>query len=238
MRTTLFVAALLVAGCQELPQQQSAAERRNEEIRARSEAARADLQRVRTYCQDLFRDARLDPIRTKLGITSDKESTFEMLIDKTKVDDTEKPALVLWAKKKEQCHREDIAHLRKFSPPNPPEYATINEAGFIRFQFLIADLHNGAITYGEFSRKRRELNADTRAKMDEVRHLYAQRSAEARYRAAQLANDARRTAALEEQAANQRYQIQMQQLEALRPREARFPRSITCTTYYNMTTCD
>jgi hypothetical protein len=190
---------------------------------------------VNSFCETLFRDARLDPIRTKLGIARDGESTFEMLLDNTKAADPEKAALIVWAKRKEECKNELVAHFRRFSPPVYPEYPTIYEAGFTRFQFLIADLHNGVLTYAEFSRKRKELNADLNAKMAEIRQLYAQRSAEARYRAAQLANDARRAAALEEQAANQRHQIQMQQLEALRPK---LPRSITCTTYYNMTTCD
>ncbi len=235
MRCGIAIVALLMVGCQGMPQQQSDAQRQAEERRARDEAARADRQRVDRHCESLFRDAGLDPIRTKLGIARDGDSTFEMLLDNTKATDAEKAALIVWAKRKEECKNELVAHFRRFSPPVYPEHPTIYEAGFTRFQFLIADLYNGVLTYAEFSRKRKELNADFNAKMTELRQLYAQRSAEARHRAAQLANDARRAAALEEQAANQRYQIQMQQLEALRPR---FPRSTTCTTYYNMTTCD
>lgn len=108
----------------------------------------------------------------------------------------------------------------------------LEEATFPRFQFLTADLHNGLMTYGEFSRKRRELNTEHKVKKEEIKQLLAQRSADARYKAQQLANEARKATAMEEQAENQRYLNYLRETESVKPRQ-----SLTCTTYYNMTTC-
>lgn len=227
MRKNLIVLSILVlSGCQTTQQRQS------DEMRARAEAMRVDSARVTSFCENLFTGQEIDPIRAKIGIVSGGEDTFEMLTDNTKPTMKEKKALVFFAKKKEECHKETVASMRRFSPYLASQYITLEEAAFPRFQFLIADLHNDLITYGEFSKKRKELTSERKVKKEEIRDLLAQRSADANYKAAQLANDVRKATALEEQAANQRNLNYLRQAETLRPRTP-----ITCSTYYNMTTC-
>jgi hypothetical protein len=85
---------------------------------------------------------------------------------------------------------------RQFSPPIVPQVAILHEAATARFQFLLADLHGGLLTYGEFARRRQKLAAEADEKFEELRQLVAQQSADAAYRAQQLASEARKAAAL------------------------------------------
>lgn len=66
------------------------------------------------------------------------------------------------------------------------------------------------------------MNTEHRAKLQELQQLLTQRSAEAVYRAQQIANDARKAAALEEQAAAQR-RMEWQRSQ---------PQPLNCTTTY------
>lgn len=187
----------------------------------------AEQERIRSYCDGLFADPSLDPIKGKIGLRNDEETTFEMLTDTSKPTDVEKAALVVWAKKKEDCIRQDIAGMRRSSVSN--SLIVLTESMFQRFQFLIADLHNNAFTYGEFSRKRRELNDEYRTKKENIRQLLARESEDARYRAELLAIEASKAAAFAQRAASERYANQLRQME--------MQKSVTCTTYYNMITC-
>jgi hypothetical protein len=164
----------------------------------RGEQMRAEQARVRGYCSGLYHDPALDPIRTKVAVDQERDTTVQMIADKSKATDSEKAALLIWANKRQDCFREGTSAMRRFSPPIPPQAIAIDEAMFPRLQFLMADLYSQVLTYGEFARKRKELATEVAAKKQELRDLLAQRSEEARYRADQLANDARRAAAAEE----------------------------------------
>jgi hypothetical protein len=146
-----------------------------------------------------------------------------MLTNQSKPTESERAAIVALAGKKRECGQAWVSVSQRFSPPLPSQVAVLHEVGTARFQFLLADLHGGLLTYGQFARKRQELAADTDAKFEELRQLVAQQSVDAAYRAQQLANEARKAAALEEQAANQRRQLQ----EATSPRQP-----LNCTTNY------
>ena len=164
----------------------------------RGEQMRTEVARVRAYCSGLYRDPALDPIRTKVAVDHERDTTVQMIADKSKATDSEKAALLIWANKRQDCFREATSAMRRFSPPIPPQSIAIDEAAFARAQFLMADLYNQVLTYGEFARKRKERAIEVAAKKQELRDLLAQRSEEARHRADQLTNDARRAAAAEE----------------------------------------
>lgn len=166
-----------------------------------------EKQRVDAYCDGLWRDPAvypvLYPIRSKIPFRPE-DTTFEMLTDRSKPTDTERAAIVVFAKTKRACANESLSTMRRFSPPIPAQLVVLDEVAWNRFQFLLADLHGGLLTYGEFARKRQEQSAEHQAKVQQLVQLLAQRSADAMYRAQQIANEARRAAALEEQTAAQR----------------------------------
>lgn len=221
------VGLLLLAGCSSAP---PAPDRMTE--------LQMEQERVNSYCRDLFRDPALDPLRSRMAVFSAKDTTFEMLTNQSTPTESERLAIVALAGKKQECGRAWVLWSRHFSPPISPQVAILHEVGTARFQFLLADLHGGLLTYGQFARKRQEQAAESDAKFEELRQLLAQQSADAAYRAQQLANDARKAAALEEQAANQR-RLQQQLQESASPR-VRQP--LNCTTNYfarsAQTTCN
>ena len=195
-----------------------------------------EQERVSSYCRDLFRDSALDSLRVKMAIESPKDTTFEMLTDQSRPTQSERLAIVTFARDKQECNRAWSSSARRF--PISAQAIVLREANAARFQFLLADLHGGVLTYGEFARKRQELAAELDAKRGELEQLLAQQSAAAAYRAQQLANDARRAAALEKQAANQR-RLQEQLQGSARPR---IRQPLNCTTNYfgsiAQTTCN
>ena len=130
-----------------------------------------------------------------------------MLSNRSRPTEAERAAIVVLAKAERDCSREELSTKRRFSPPISPQSLVLEDAASTRFQFLLADLHGGLLTYGEFTRKRQELALELNAKVQELNELLAQRTAEAVYRAQQIANEAREAAALEAQAvAQQRLQ--------------------------------
>lgn len=140
----------------------------------------AERARVRLYCAALFRDATLDPIRTKVAVDNENETTVQMLADKSKPIDSDRAVLLIWAKKKEDCWREVLSSMKRFSPPIEPQLIALDEAMYRRFQLLIADIYSQSLTYGEFARKRRELAAERREKVEELRQARARRSEQER----------------------------------------------------------
>jgi hypothetical protein len=162
-----------------------------------------EKQRIEVYCDSLLRDPALDPIRSKLGVPGPEGATFEMLTNRSRPTETERAAIAVLAKAERDCTKEELSTKRRFSPPISPQFLVLEEAVSRRFQFLLADLHGGLLTYGEFTRRRQELAVELNAKVQEVHELLAQGTTEAAHRAQQIANEAREAAALEEQAAAQ-----------------------------------
>jgi hypothetical protein len=210
-------AALLLAGCSTAPQGPD-----------RLAELRMEQERVNSYCRDLFRDPALDPLRSRVAMFSAKDTTFEMLTNQSTPNESERLAIVVLAGKKQACGRAWVSWSRHFSPPIPSQVAILHEVGTARLQFLLADLHGGLLTYGQFARKRQEQAAESEAQFERLRQLAAQQSADAAFRAQQLANEARKAAALEEQAANQR-RLQQQLQDSASP-GSRQP--VNCTTNY------
>lgn len=222
----LLCVIFLLAGCQ-----------RNQRTETDAmEGARAamleDSRRSQEYCKNLMSVAELDPIRKKISLFSSSGTTFEMLTDNTKPNSKEKSALVHWANLIETCHKEKISLYERNPRLIAREYKTFEEINFPRFQFLVADLHNGMLTYSEFSRKRKELASDNLAKREELRLALMQRGQDAYYRTQQILNEQRKAAAMEEQASNQHYANTLRKMEIDRSGQP-----VTCKSYFNMVTC-
>lgn len=203
---------------------------------ATADEMKADSLRVMFYCKQLFEDASLDPMRLKVNLLplpfGDKSTTFDMISNAGFATEDEKPIIATWARKIEDCSNARWISMRKFSPPITPQEIVLEESIFPRFQFLIADLYNHTLSFGQFSRKRSELSAEYSSQLISLRQSLSDRAADAQFRADQIAQEARKAAAMEEQASNLKYARQRRESEAIAPR---LP--LTCTTYFNMTTC-
>ena len=105
-----------------------------------------EQERVSSYCRDLFRDSALDSLRVKMAIESPKDTTFEMLTDQSRPTQSERLAIVTFARDKQECNRAWSSSARRF--PIPAQAIVLREANAARFQFLLADLHGGVLPMG------------------------------------------------------------------------------------------
>lgn len=118
-----------------------------------------DVKRVESVGQQTIDNSRgIDPIRGKVALFDVSETTFEMLANTAKPTDIERAAILELVKLKE-------AHILRVKEVGA-KYDTADQQiiadGWARSRALFADLYNGALTYGEFAKKRQE-NAATAA---------------------------------------------------------------------------
>lgn len=102
---------------------------------------------VRRYCDELLSDGRIDPVRPKiqLPISFDAAQDVERMSDRTYPTDAERAAVkALWEARTE-CRRFGESRLGPL-----PSYRAESEDALVD---LFGDLHEGAVTYGQFARK-------------------------------------------------------------------------------------
>lgn len=134
----------------------------------RREEFRGAQQNLNAKCQNLLMESSLDVIRNKVKLDRVDE-TLEMLTDHTKPTDEEKVAIQKWVEKRSDCVQEVRAFNRRFSAPE--HIITIEEIFYDKVLFLITDLYNGSLTYGEFNKRRKELASERRAKLSEMQRM-------------------------------------------------------------------
>lgn len=118
--------------------------------------------------QALDSNRALDPIRGKIALFDpDKETTFEMLANRSKPTTKEQTAILEYAKLREAASAQRDAIDTKYHFVNPVR--RINEARSQAVNELLADLYNRALTYGDFAKKRREVNAIAAEAIDRLR---------------------------------------------------------------------
>ena len=101
--------------------------------------------------QELARDAGVAPLAGKVLLSSSTGASFDMLIDASKPNEGERAALAAWGRGRAACWDRASAHLRANTLPAQFEVFESFNAGVLR---LIADLHAGALTFGEFNKQR------------------------------------------------------------------------------------
>lgn len=119
-----------------------------------------------TACyQALIGDARFAPIREKVALGGTMDEMRRMTKSDERASAQEKPVLAAWRDARESCHR-----LEK------PYFATRDNAiealalqHFTEVQALIGELQSGALSYGEFGRRRIDLFEKRNRQIEEVR---------------------------------------------------------------------
>jgi hypothetical protein len=141
---------------------------------AKMEEMRMAFQNSKDMCQSLGKDDSLDIIRDKVGIMVVDDTTFEMLTNQAKPNEEEKLAIQKWVPKLDYCVKDQDELFKRFGAPS--YVTTINKVFSDKFLFLITDLYNGSITYGEFNKKRKELFSERNAKLSEISRMDKQRA--------------------------------------------------------------
>jgi hypothetical protein len=130
INTLLAFAGAAVAGCAGMP----------------GETERT-AKHVRAECDKLYADARIDPLRRhiQLPISFEAPQPIEMLADKTRPTEAEKPAIKALSEAMHECRRVSEEHLGPL-----PIYRMKSEDRVLE---ALADLYEGATTYGQFARE-------------------------------------------------------------------------------------
>lgn len=178
---------------------------------------------------NLTMDKRFDAIRYKVAIREKAtQAPLEMLADKTYPTDEERRTLNVWKIARDVCADSGASYRAQYAPA---DYRASIDAGFIRFNGLIARLYARDITYGEFNRARAENAAISNQEIASVQ----QREREANAAAAAQEDERRRAAVgMALQNLQNQQMLQQQQNQLNRPRTTNCQRigsQMNCTTY-------
>jgi hypothetical protein len=200
-----LVAILTTTGCAQI-----AAQRQRE-------ALAQEMADWRQRCESLMADLALNPIRHKVALFLVKEQTFAMRTDTDYASAEEKPAIALWAQKRDQCEMMEQPILAKA----PVQIAAVLKASKQAGDSLIAELYLGHITYGELANKRAKNDTELTTMLANIQQALAVQNHQAQFQAQQLANQA---------IANWNAQMQTQALQQMqRQMSAPVRGDINCT---------
>lgn len=114
----------------------------------------------------LANDDALQPIADKVALSGDSDRAFFMMANNSHPTASEKVVILDWGNKRERC-------LSNNPPPQNPVTHILVE-GFRTVQSMILDLYNGDVSYGEFNRRRQDLNNAQQAMLQQVINQYQQ----------------------------------------------------------------
>lgn len=217
----IIVVSLSVAfaGCAQLD-----AKKQEQLITAFQEDMRAEA----ASCDAKFSDPAIDPIRTKVKAESVGEYSIVILGDKSKITESEKPAILAFDKAKTFCQlRMENTYYKYFGSRYAPIFDEIKPAS----KTYLTELYYGTITYGEYNTKSKNLADSIRPKIRAIDEQYRQqRMATEQQQAAgqqQLLNSLMYLNAVQQQRVDQmNYQIQQNR-----------PIQTNCNSYGNQTNC-
>jgi hypothetical protein len=126
----------------------------------------------------------LNPIRDKVSLFSPQDITFQMLTITSRPRPEEKDAILELAKIREDYISEQRSADERYQNP----FRRISEAQRQAVSAVWADLYNGAITFGESSRKRQEIEATSNAARESLRGVLATEAAAAEQASIQRLN--------------------------------------------------
>ncbi|MEX0806679.1 MAG: hypothetical protein WD688_25670 [Candidatus Binatia bacterium] len=142
---------------------------------------------MQQQCGALFADPALHPISSKVALGHPDDHRPAMLTDTEYASEDEKPVIINWVKKRDQCHQIAglvRAMLRSQIIPVLENFKNVTDS-------LIAELYFGHISYGELANKRIITFHDV--KMAEAiieHHLLLFQNPQAESESRQLANEA------------------------------------------------
>jgi hypothetical protein len=148
-----------------------------------SQEAANEFVTAKNYCNNLYADAALDPIRSKVALTPVVPATFEMLSNEAHVTPNERPVIREWAARAMQCQAEWNRWARLYQSPL---HVTLLSGLGDTANALRAALHNGQISYGEYNRQRQKAQTEYDSAVAQLNAELARQGAEASYRAQQI----------------------------------------------------
>lgn len=154
-------------------------------------ACHAQQSQRRACLDELAQAPELAVLQSKAPVELNQQ-TFDMLTNTDKASGNELPAIKWWAQARDKCVALGADHLRTF----PAGVANAVMAADVDFMVALADLYTGSLTYGEFARRRTELNNRLRAVVGRADDEY-KRSVEQKNQGAAQEDAARRNAAFQ-----------------------------------------
>jgi hypothetical protein len=125
---------------------------------------------MKSYCESLYADSRIDPIRKKVVIATslDQPVSRRLMANESLPTEEEKIAIQVWAKQRELC-QQSHAQIVGAPPAHLSAVRAANSQG-------LADLYAGRITYGEFA-KQYERNRNAYLEQDAALRVQARHEA-------------------------------------------------------------
>ena len=109
---------------------------------------------VRAYCESLYSDPALDPIRNKVALESSAQQTLAMRTDQSRPTADDKVALTIWDHKRQDCE----AYRTSVFANRPGSAVAIETNATEATEQLIAELYSGKISYGQFATDRSDIH--------------------------------------------------------------------------------
>lgn len=113
----------------------------------------------------LAEDSRFAVIRDKVALGGSIEEIRRMTKSAERPSREEMPALAAWKSARAECHKAE----RPYLATRDTEMASVAREYFASVQALIGELQAGALSYGEFGRRRVELYERFTRRLDEIR---------------------------------------------------------------------
>lgn len=114
----------------------------------------------------LASDYALQPIADKVALSGSSDRLFSMMANDSYPTATEKEVILDWGNKRERCNSS--------YPPQQNPLTPFYAEGFRTVQSMIFELYKGSIPYGEFNRRRQDLNTAIEARIQQLANQYRQ----------------------------------------------------------------
>jgi len=126
-------------------------------------------------------------IATKVATIGQGEPSFLVLTDSTKPTQVEKDEIRTFGALRDECYRNE----KKVFATQPAVIRDLLASSAAAQQNVVADLYDGALTYGEYARKAVALNVEADKAIDNVQAELKRQSADSFARAEQISSQAR-----------------------------------------------
>jgi hypothetical protein len=184
-------------------------------------AQQQEIAEARQECDSLYADPSLNPIRAKVALANPEDQTFEMLTNTETVSPVEKPVIVLWVQRRDQCWQSG-AHPRSMLSQ---QISAVMDSSRQAVESMIAELYLGQITYGQLANLRAKNLAELKEALANIQQALIVQNQQSQFQAQQLANQAE---------ANWNSEMQTQ---ALRQMRTQMSAPVSCTTIGSITNC-
>lgn len=163
----LFSACMNAAGWN--LQNQNAAQVQQSQNQTKFNSGLSRLNQIKEETNDVCRDPAYQSYYAKSPCLAD-QATLQQMTDKSKITASEKEALDAATRKQDQLNEEAFIIVRKGSPRDQQFANYYDQFSKPQFLKIRLDLYDAKITWGEYNRKRKEINDAFRV---EQKRIYA-----------------------------------------------------------------